>query len=853
LNSTLIATANNDVLVGLDINPTFTNGAFTGIKNIGLRVGTFNYDLANQRLGLGTNIPTDNVELITSVTTGIAIHSSGSGVNSRTYLNLARVPSIGSTSETGWQFIKDASDNLVFKSLVSGAATDRIYLFTTGNLGINQTTDSGFKLDVNGTTRLQGNTTISGDNNLIFQRATDGNSLLGIELRGSGGAERGAFKINMSTGELRIGATTGGGFFPTFYTNGVEGGRFTTGGTFQTTASVTAASAIARGVYFNNTLVASANSDVLVGLDINPTFTNGAFTGVTNVALRVQGTPASTTSPFVQILNNASTVAANQDIVQILTPNVANGVSFQPIRIGTAASGLNSFSIGYTHVSSGSTSNRVNMSFFGQNNLQVYFASGNIAMGGQTTDAGYKLDVNGTARVQSDMIVNTITVGRGGGAVSTNTALGYQAGNANTTGNNNFFGGYLSGALNTTAGGNTYLGAYAGANGTSNVNNSNNTYVGMATGYSVGGVSSSNIMIGYYAGRYITGGVTEQTLTNFSIFIGDNTKALANNQTNQIVIGSSATGLGSNTTVIGNSSTTFGRWYGRLLLGTSTDAGYGLDINGTARVQTSLTVGTTAIISTEQAIISNSAAQQLRLFNTGTTAGTQAQLTFTTNLANTSSAIAAILLSSGNQTLSFFTPNAGTVAEKLRIWNNGNVLIQNGGTFTDTGFLFDVNGTTRLQSTLTVGSTALIGTEQAIISNSAAQQLRLYNSSTTAGAQAQLTFTTNTNGAISSAISAISLDNSGNQTLSFLTSNTGTAGERLRIWNTGNVHIQNGGTYTDVASSILTMNSTTKGFLPPRMTTTQRNAIATPAAGLMVYDTTLNLMAYYNGTLWITF
>ena len=36
------------------------------------------------------------------------------------------------------------------------------------------------------------------------------------------------------------------------------------------------------------------------------------------------------------------------------------------------------------------------------------------------------------------------------------------------------------------------------------------------------------------------------------------------------------------------------------------------------------------------------------------------------------------------------------------------------------------------------------------------------------------------------------------------------------------------------------INSTTQGFLPPRMTTTQRNAIATPAAGLIVYDTTEN-------------
>ena len=53
------------------------------------------------------------------------------------------------------------------------------------------------------------------------------------------------------------------------------------------------------------------------------------------------------------------------------------------------------------------------------------------------------------------------------------------------------------------------------------------------------------------------------------------------------------------------------------------------------------------------------------------------------------------------------------------------------------------------------------------------------------------------------------------------------------------------------ASAVLQADSTTQGFLPPRMTTTQKNAIASPATGLMVYDTTLNVITYYNGTTWI--
>ena len=59
------------------------------------------------------------------------------------------------------------------------------------------------------------------------------------------------------------------------------------------------------------------------------------------------------------------------------------------------------------------------------------------------------------------------------------------------------------------------------------------------------------------------------------------------------------------------------------------------------------------------------------------------------------------------------------------------------------------------------------------------------------------------------------------------------------------------GTATPNVSSLLDITSTTKGFLPPRMTTTQKNAIATPAAGLMVYDTTLNKLCVYT-TAWET-
>jgi hypothetical protein len=68
---------------------------------------------------------------------------------------------------------------------------------------------------------------------------------------------------------------------------------------------------------------------------------------------------------------------------------------------------------------------------------------------------------------------------------------------------------------------------------------------------------------------------------------------------------------------------------------------------------------------------------------------------------------------------------------------------------------------------------------------------------------------------------------------------------------TGTLVVNNG---TNVSSSSdsaqLEVVSTTKGFLPPRMTTTQKNAIATPVAGLVLYDSTTNKLNYNNGTVW---
>jgi len=64
---------------------------------------------------------------------------------------------------------------------------------------------------------------------------------------------------------------------------------------------------------------------------------------------------------------------------------------------------------------------------------------------------------------------------------------------------------------------------------------------------------------------------------------------------------------------------------------------------------------------------------------------------------------------------------------------------------------------------------------------------------------------------------------------------------------TGNIGI---GVASPLVSARLDVTSTTQGFLTPRMTTTQMNAISSPATGLEIYNTDDSCKRFYNGARW---
>jgi hypothetical protein len=313
-------------------------------------------------------------------------------------------------------------------------------------------------------------------------------------------------------------------------------------------------------------------------------------------------------------------------------------------------------------------------------------AARNFLVGG-TTDTGQKFQVTGNA------LINTLSIGLGGGSVASNTVYGFQAGNATNTGGFNVFLGYQAGRSNTSGNSNTAIGYSSlsqNISGTQNINigvNSSSSSTSGSGNVSIGVNSllnnlagSNNVALGLQAGQNFND-------INNSIFIGFNTNALGNTQTNQIVIGYNQTGLGSNTTIIGNSSTITTSIRGNLLLGTSTDAGFRFDCSGNVRVTGTFTqIGSSNTVTFGNGLVFDNGVSPTRIFGSSGTINYQVNVTSGiqhrfTNQGNGITSIGNLLQIDSGANLSdaasnlFIIYNQTTNPALFSVKGNGNVLI----------------------------------------------------------------------------------------------------------------------------------------------------------------------------------
>jgi len=317
----------------------------------------------------------------------------------------------------------------------------------------------------------------------------------------------------------------------------------------------------------------------------------------------------------------------------------------------------------------------------------------------------------GTKDNQS-LIFKVNNVNAGEISSGSNTSFGYQALASNTYGLYNL-------AIGQQA-------LYNNINGSGyNTANGNSALEKHTTG-------SFNTALGYASGNFITDGSTNNTTSTYSVYLGAATRAFADGQNNEIVIGSVATGAGSNTATLGNTSITTTVLRGNVRHYGTTQGYVGLQAPATVLTPYSLTLPTAAPASNGQVL-------------SATTAGV----------------------------MSWTTPSTGTVT------------IANGGTGTTTG---SITGTTAL--TFAAGGS--------------------------------------------------------NQNVTLTPSGTGS------IVLQGSTGINITGSSPD-SKAILDLSSTTKGFLPPRMTFLEKTAITSPPAGLVVWCTncgTHGELQVFNGDAW---
>jgi hypothetical protein len=550
-------------------------------------------------------------------------------------------------------------------SSIGDTSVERMRITDSGNVLIGTTTDAGYRLDVSGTGRFTSTLTIA----TSATGSSPSNSIL-ISTSDNGNGGRISFgdsntSILRFSNSLYFREYTGNFVFEYGGSGGVlfsvrPAGTTVSIGNFVTTGSITAASALGRGVHFNNTLVAAANNDVLVGLDINPTFTNGAFTGVTNLAARIRGnTEISRTGADTQL-----TVARGGG-AGFTIQGKANSTSF--------SEGVNLY-----------WTNNTWLHFIQGSSVVANFSNVGNLLVGTSTDSGYKLDVSGTARV---------------------IGLGTFAGSIRVVGQGIF--------------------------GQNNLDNSG-----------VVGIDQSG-----------TGGAARIYMCNsggsaYPIWFDAGGNSYFNS--------------------------------GNLGIGT-TSPSQKLDVQGNISVGVS------------------SATTVYTYYNSTT----RNQIVYTNN--------------------SSFEFHEG-VNERVRIVG-GNVLI---GTTTDAGYKLDVNGAARVNDIFYVTNSAYTGNLRIeAFGNSKQRIIGAHGENITWGAGGN---TMNLNAGevyVSS---------------SFLGPN---------FWIQSNGAFCLGQQAGADASSILDIRSTTKGFLKPRLTTIQKNAITTPATGLEVYDSTTNTPNYYNGTTWV--
>jgi hypothetical protein len=517
----------------------------------------------------------------------------------------------------------------------------------------------------------------------------------------------------------------------------------------------------------------------------------------------------------------------------------------------TATAGTNTTQVATTEFVSNAVSTATSGTFVDLTTTQTVAGakvfSSDITVNGLKIGIGAGNDLTNTAIGRDALITNTIGVSnialgtsalRSNSTASYNVGIGFETLKNTTSGGNNTAVGRGAMLNNTTGDVNTAVGEFALV---SNTTGRYNTSIGHESQYqnsegnsntAIGAAAidrltsgSNNAVLGGFAGRYFGAETSNNTTMNSSILIGYDTRPLADNSSNEIVIGTSAIGNGDYTTTIGGATTTDTYLKGNVHVSNKIKISGGTP--GEGKVLTSDANGLASWVAPADAgSLTGTTLNSTVTGSSLTSVGTLANLTVT------------------NPIVGSITGNAATATSATTVSTNANL----NGPVTSVG-----NATSIANGAIT----------NDMLANSAVANL----SGTNTGDQTTVSGNAGTATKLATArnINDVPFDGSGDITL---TADAGTlTGSILNSTITGS-SLTSVGTLTSAtvngkvivgassaasASAVLEASSTTQGFLPPRMSGAQRDAISSKAAGLVVWCTNCGQngeLQVYNGTAW---
>lgn len=850
--------------IGVWTRPNIGNGS---IKN------TYGYvsDFPNSSISAGSVL--DNHAGFVSGSTGSWAYSNSTITNLYGFLTSFGSQLANNTTVTNYYGIYLNSPTVVAGSSVTNkwgvyqqdSATNNYF---AGNVLINTTTDSGYKLDVNGTARV---VSLNGISFLTSNEGTTGN-LIAATGRNITFVEQG--QINTQNGSAftfrayadspqslvqnASGRTTNfiwvkSGFGGANYAN-TTGVILNINPTYNLTG--TNSGTLIRGIYYNPVLtdLATATHRAIETTSGDVIFNGGNVgIGTTSPTDKLQvagnvrfGTGAVGTSFFWDNVNGRLGIGNTTPSYKLevnggafFNENIiianGDGIKFWVDKVRIAPATIDSLGF-YTGTTAGSPLEQMRI-----------VSNGNVLIG-TSTDAGYKLDVNGTGRFQGNLEVNA---GANGQIFINNLYPRLLFGKTGTPSWSMFADTENSGQFEIGTGAgfpyNTFTSRI-------HISSAGNVGIGITPIYKLDVNGTARIQGNTEISK--SGADTQLTVArgsgaSFTIQAkADSTSSSegvnlywTNNTWLKFVLGSS---------VVANFSNV-----GNLLVGTSTDSGYKLDVNGTLRVVNSVR------FQNEVAFYSTDGTNKFRIpagtgwdtqINYGSwgsasikflDAQTGSLLLGTTT--STASVNAMLDLQSDNRGLYF---NRGTIATMPNLSGNTGTptysIISPGSGYTD-GTYTGVSATGNYFGNHVVAVTVTGG----VVTN-----IGLWGYGTKVQIGEIFTVAAGALGAGGSGFSfTITSFSSANPGFTFYNTTT----NALTYWNGTHYavpvvsildRVNIGSSSPADRSAILQVTSTTQGFLAPRLTTAEILLIASPAEGLQVYNTDLKTICFYNGTAW---